>query len=162
MVRGAVQRQFLAEPGAVRAFVAAAAPGETMLYARAASLPRGAETPSIVRQFAEGGQVTAHLRRSDEGCEYVIRRRAETVRRVTPRRGNGLGPLERAVLRLLKRYARTGKPIPSNRSIAARCGCKSRLDASWRIRKLVAADIIAIETSAEGERLVRILSKAEG
>lgn len=154
--RGDQMDQFLAGVGSIRAFVETASPGDVMIYARGAALPRAAETASVVRSLADQGVVVANLRRGSGGCEYLIRKRATSNRPRTPRRGFGLGPLELAVLRLLKRYARTGRCLPTNRMIAAKCGCKNLHDASWRIRKLVAGGLIAVEIEADGSRYARL------
>jgi len=138
---------------AVRAFAQGDGPGE-LVYARGAAL-HGGPIAGAVRGLIDAGVVQANFRRGASGeGEYLITRRTAMGRdgarlRAVRRGGPRLDEIERAVLRLLKRYARAGQELPTNRSIAARCGCKSRHDASYRIRKLAGFGLIEIETMGE-------------
>jgi len=136
---------------AIRAFGRGEGP-DMLVYARGATLAGSGPVAGAVRGLLDAGLARSNFRRGADGVgEYVITRRtgARLPKRPVRARGPQLDEIEKAVLRLLRRYARAGAELPTNRSIAARCGCKNRHDASYRIRKLAGFGLIRIEITGE-------------
>lgn len=119
---------WLAEAEEVHAWAMAAAPGDRLIYARAAMLPRGAAVAALVRRlYAEGLVSTVQHPQRFGGAHYLAVRsskrwphkmsaaqEAEALRRI-----NGSA---RILYRLLVEVAAAGAPCPLDHEIRAKTG----------------------------------------
>lgn len=149
------------------AWARSAQPGEDVIYAtgdRPSEPVRGA-----VRALARAGVVAPVQVRRETGFAFIAQRTAAPIERLaaprrSPSRGVARAPAgmagrasERALYRLLVRRASTGLACPTDSALAAMLGLPGRLSASYRLRRLVAAGLIAIEHPHPwGPRIVTI------
>lgn len=145
--------RFLA-PERVLDWAERARPGDTLTYGSGDRLsPQAVEA---VRRLAEADFVDLVRKRRDGKWIYIAQRRSRAfdaarldyrpsrgaVRPSGKMRGRSV---ERALLRILTRAARLGLPCPGNAALAVMLGLPGAVSASYRMRRLVAAGLIAVE-----------------
>ncbi|MDF2494544.1 hypothetical protein [Sphingomonas sp.] len=137
-------------------WVAGAAPGERMLYARGEQIPRHAPAWSHARELAEDEVITLTSGRDPENkrafCYYAVRVAAPIAQPTPapPVEVNEDDPTE-LVLRAIRRAANLRLPCPTNASLATTCGLKDAAAASYRIRCLVQSGQLRIEDQGPGK-----------
>lgn len=137
------------------AWVARAEPKDALIYARGAEVPRAAPAWKHAMSLVEEGMITLACQRAGGGItEYLAIRlttaTAAPVSSVPIPHVDETNPSD-LVLREISRAATFKLPCPSNALIAQRCGLSDAAAASYRIRQLVAAKRITIESQGPGE-----------
>jgi hypothetical protein len=137
------------------AWVARAEPKDALIYARGADIPRAAPAWKHAMALVEEGMITLTYQRAGGGItEYLAIRlttaNAPALPVVAVPEVDETNPAE-LVLREIRRAAGFSLPCPSNAVIAQRCGLSDAAAASYRIRQLVAAKRITIESQGPGE-----------
>lgn len=144
-------------------WVAGAEPGDVLVYAKGDWPPHGAAAWVHARTLVEDGVVTLTTRRAATGDAGRWDYLAVRVRTAEPAAPASAPTVDEAnatdlVLRELRRAANMGAPCPTNDMIARRCGLKDAAAASYRVRQLVAARRIEIESQGpNAPRIVTIL-----
>lgn len=148
------------------AWVARAEPKDALIYASGAEIPRAAPAWKHAMALVDDGMITLTYQRAEAGItEYLAIRLttsdAPTVVATPAIEPDETNPAE-LVLRELRRAASFKLPCPSNAVIAQRCGLSDAAAASYRIRQLVAAKRITIESQGPGEpRVATIIASGK-
>lgn len=145
-----------------------ARPGETLTYASGDHAP--AEALAAARRLADAELVDLVGKRRDGKWIYIAQRRSRAFDAgridyrpsrgaVRPSEKSRARAVDRALLRLLSRTARLGLVCPGNAALAVMLGLSGALAASYRMRRLVAAGVIAVEhADPTRPRIVTILA----
>ena len=154
-VRKPVEPPFAVSVEEFDAWVAQAEPRDALIYARGADIPRGAPAWKHAMHLVEEGMITLTYQRAGGGItEYLAIRLttadAPAVQAALVADVDETNPTQ-LVLREIRRAASFKLPCPSNAVIAQRCGLSDAAAASYRIRQLVAAKTITIESQGPGE-----------
>lgn len=122
-----------------------ARPGEAVVYGRGTALSR--PVAAVAAKLQDLGLVNLTRRREGKGWAFVVQRcSAPYPRSVGRRRITGYSTLspETVILRMIRAAIRQGQPCPTNAAFADAAGLADRQAASYRLRKLVAAGVIAL------------------
>ncbi len=148
---------------ALRSWVARASAGDSVVYARRQA---AAAVLRTARLAAQRGLVTTHINRApvSHDQQYVALRTAtpfvplDLGEIATPRQFLRTSP-EARILRALTHAARRSRVCPNNLSLARAAGLTSGICASYRLRKLVRAGLIAIDHPGQDRpRIVTIVA----
>jgi hypothetical protein len=145
---------WVAPIGEVKRWFASAEPGERIAYAHGPQLIRG-ETSRFVQVLALSARADPVLKRADDGAfDYFVQKRRfadEPGSRVEERRAAAReDEAQDIIFRVLRRCANAGLRAPSNAALATHAGLATRNEAAWRIRKLIEAGKIKVETVPNG------------
>lgn len=130
---------FVASADAVQQWAVGAAAGERCVYARAVTLPHGADGPARARTLAARGVLTLNLARHAPGSElfdYLAKRTTVPFEAPAPDAEEALPWQERLLLEHLSRRADQGAPCDSNRALARAVGLRDGDQASYRLKRL--------------------------
>lgn len=150
----------------VVAWVKAAAKGEELVYG-IGHLPAWSKAPRVVRDLDDRGIVVAFHDVAQSPKHYVIRRTGAPYSEapVPLRVARDVPPRDReeaALLRLLTREARAGRPCPCNRELAELLHLKNGDRASYLLKCLAAGGFIRNEPAAVPPgRIITIVGKLD-
>jgi hypothetical protein len=127
-------------------WLAKAKPGQTIMYAEGAALPRGAAACTLAREHAEIGTVELKAERGPRGWRFLATKRAMATggaarAKAAPRVDDDA----EAVLRVLRRCAQLDLECPSNGALAEAAKLNDGDAARYQLRKLAAAGTIRVE-----------------
>ncbi len=136
-------------------WVACAEPKDALIYASGTEIPRAAPAWKHAMALVKDGMITLTYQRAGCGItEYLAIRLttadAPAVIATPVIEVDETNPAD-LVLREIRRAASFNLPCPSNAVIAKRCGLNDAAAASYRVRQLVAAKRITIESQGPGE-----------
>lgn len=155
----------------LRAWAAAARPGERLVYLTAPAMVQGPAARAAASLYRDGLVDLGSARRADcaqaagRPCGRCFDWFVERIGRPGRRDRRSLAVRDAAaakILAALRRAAEGARPCPSDAQLARIAGLATRGQAAWRVRKLEAERRIACETmtGADGQawRVVTILS----
>lgn len=148
----------------IRSWVADAAPGSQIVYARGAALPSGAGV-DLVRALAQAGTVAPVRRRAPHGFDFIAQRTRSPFALNAAIARISRGPVRRArkastktecraLYRLIKKAAAEGRPCPTNAELARSIGLKDADAARFRLRRIVAEGLVEFTDHGPNERRV--------
>lgn len=140
----------------LQAWIGRAAAGDSVVYA---SGDPSRAMLAAARAAGAAGLVVLNFTRapvSREGRYVATRTAVPAVPIAAPHAPLRTSP-EGRILRALTEAARAGRPCPSNLALARRAGLQGRVCASYRVRKLVRAGLIAVDmVGPDRQRVVTI------
>lgn len=166
-----VPRTHFADPGDMRRWLAGAAAKDEMIYAAGADLGRG-DNPAaaLARAWSDRGVVELFRKRGDEAgrWNYYARRLPDLptvvavpddvpTRPKLPDDPAWSESVDGRVFRLIARFAASGRPCPSNQTIAELLDLDGHESARYRFNRLIAqGHLRLIEGNRFGSRVVEI------
>ena len=161
---GAQRHQFRIEPlttaaerRALEVWIAAAAPGDSTVYATGPALPHGHETVKLVQVLNDRGVLQLNLKRRGDrhGFDFLATKMADPLP-VSPKADRSALSEAKCVrvLAALTERARAGGEMQSNQELARECTLKNADEASYQLRKLIARKAIRVEDFGPNERRV--------
>lgn len=141
-----------ADQRALAAWIEAAAPEDSAIYATGPALPHGHPVVQMVQTLTDRGVLRTHLKARADGRGFdflAFKRAAEKPRGCALKRGEvKIG----RVLELLTQRAERGGVMPSNAELARACGLKNADAARYQLNKLEDRGAIRIEDFGPNER----------
>lgn len=148
------------EEGALRAWFAAARPGDNIVYASGV-LPHKAATVVLVRELSAAGYLGTKQKRGQRGFDYIAERLTDPANEIESAESRakaddaaGGGAATARVLRRLRLLAAECRPCDTNAELAKVCDLPNSVAASYQIRKLTARGDIAVQDGEPGWRRI--------
>lgn len=158
MARGEADRVTIAplatfaDQAALAAWIEAARPEDSAIYATGPALPHRHPVVQMVQTLTDRGVLRAHLkaRHDGRGFDFLVYKRAAQA---VPAKAASRGEAKMArVLQALTRVVAAEGLMPSNAELARQCGLKNADAARYQLNKLEAAGAIRIEDFGPNER----------
>lgn len=128
----------------VTGWVRMARPGESLIYCSGlSSVPLGPTKKKVIA-LRDDGVILPRSRRSEDGWEHLIVKRADVPAAMDPAPRSD-AEME-AIFAALRRCAQRRRRAYSDAELARIAGLASRNQAAWRVRKLIEAGRMASET----------------
>lgn len=149
----------------VRDWARHARPGDEFIYHKGAYLLQSLPAVEVVRELQGQGLILLYQRRvGPSKFDYCARRRAAPERRPSSCHSidqSGLDGDRRALLKVLTRIAKAGRPCPSNHDLAEMVGLNDRHSVRYRMISLMQSGHIEIISPPDGSRVIVILATGD-
>lgn len=145
----------IADEAALTAWIDAARPGESSIYATGPALPQQHPVIRLVNVLADRGVLRPHVVRRTDGRGFdflVVKRGDEGVAVDMPSRRQDRAARTDRVLKALTQRAEAAGVMQSNQELARQCGLKNADEASYQLRKLIQRGDIRVEDFGPNER----------
>lgn len=138
----------------LEAWIDAARAGDSTVYATGPALPHGHPSVKRVQVLADRGVLRPHLmrRRDGKGFDFLATRLPDPPPVAGVAVARDAGGKGARVLAALTARAEARDVMHSNAELARACGLKNADEASYQIRKLIAAQVIRVEDFGPLER----------